>query len=146
MLSWSREIYPFNQAPSGSAMRGLHVRRKVLPSRTIAAEPRGDARATTGLCAFGVRRTKVLREKVHCRSLSSIHMDYNQPLVGGPSVHPTPAMQIGNLQLTGGSIGKRSAHQSELYVTLLYVTFYVTLLCPPRRGSNGLPVAPTHAL
>ena len=80
-------------------MRGLHVRRKVLPSRTIAAEPRSDARATTGLCAFGVRRTKVLREKVHCRSLSSIHIDYNQPLVGGPSVHPTPAMQIGNLQL-----------------------------------------------
>ena len=84
-------------------MRGLHVRRKVLPSRTIAAEPRGDARATTGLCAFGVRRTKVLREKVHCRSLSSIHMDYNQPLVGGPSVHPTPATQIGHLSLAGGS-------------------------------------------
>ena len=80
-------------------MRGLHVRRKVLPSRTIAAEPRGDARATTGLCAFGVRRTKVLREKVHCRSLSSIHMDYNQPLVGGPSVHPTPARAIGNVSL-----------------------------------------------
>ena len=83
-------------------MRGLHVRRKVLPSRTIATEPRGDARATTGLCAFGVLRTKVLREKVHCRSLSSIHMDYNQPLVGGPSVHPTPARAIDNVSVNGG--------------------------------------------
>ena len=68
----------------------------------IAAEPRGDARATTGLCAFGVLRTKVLREKVHCRSLSSIHMDYNQPLVGGPSVHPTPARAIDNVSVHGG--------------------------------------------
>jgi len=33
-------------------------------------------------------------------------MDYNQPLVGGPSVHPTPAMRIGNLSLPGGSISK----------------------------------------
>jgi len=59
--------------------------------------------ATTGLCAFGVLRTKVLREKVHCRSLSSIHMDYNQPLVGGLSVHSTPARQIAKFQLPGGS-------------------------------------------
>ena len=58
--------------------------------------------ATTGLCAFGVLRTKVLREKVHCRSLSSIHMDYNQPLVGGPSVHPTPARAIDNVSVHGG--------------------------------------------
>ena len=106
----ARRVIHIRQAPSGSAMRGLHVRRKVLPSRTIAAEPRGDARATTGLCAFGVRRTKVLREKVHCRSLSSIHMDYNQPLVGGPSVHPTPATQIANLSLDGGSNVFRIAH------------------------------------
>ena len=31
-------------------------------------------------------------------------MDYNQPLVGGPSVHPTPATQIANLSLPGGSM------------------------------------------
>eukprot|EP00966_Prymnesium_polylepis_P203423 4712797-Prymnesium_polylepis.1 len=46
---------------------------------------------------------KVLREKAHCRSSSSIHLYYNQPLVGGLSVHPTPARQIGNLSLAGGS-------------------------------------------
>ena len=113
LLSWSRRIYPFSQAPSGSAMRGLHVRRKVLPRRTIATEPRGDARATTGLCAFGVRRTKVLREKVHCRSLSSIHILYNQALVEGLSVSFDPATRIGNVQLDGGSMKWASADGPE---------------------------------
>ena len=47
--------------------------------------------------------TKVLRENVHCRSLSSIHILYNQPLVGGLSVHPDPARQIVNVSLPGGS-------------------------------------------
>eukprot|EP00966_Prymnesium_polylepis_P042624 990387-Prymnesium_polylepis.1 len=46
---------------------------------------------------------KVLRETVHIRSSSSIHIDYNQPLVGGLSVRSTPARQIYNLQLVGGS-------------------------------------------
>ena len=45
----------------------------------------------------------VLSEEVHCRSLSSIHILYNQPLVDGLSVHPDPATQIVNLQLHGGS-------------------------------------------
>eukprot|EP00966_Prymnesium_polylepis_P087279 2020113-Prymnesium_polylepis.1 len=44
---------------------------------------------------------KVLRENVHCRSSSSIHVDYSQLLVGGLSVHSTPARQTGNLQLAG---------------------------------------------
>ena len=59
------------------------------------------------LSGLGVGPTKVLREKVHCRSLRSIHIDYNQPLVGGPSVHPTPATQIANIifiQLPGGVV------------------------------------------
>eukprot|EP00966_Prymnesium_polylepis_P267518 6180133-Prymnesium_polylepis.1 len=30
-------------------------------------------------------------------------MDYSQPLVGGISVHSTPARQIGKVQLLGGS-------------------------------------------
>ena len=114
-------------------MRGLHVRRKVLPSRTIAAEPRGDARATTGLCAFGVLRTKVLREKVHCRSLSSIHMDYNQPLVGGPSVHPTPATQIANLQLAGGSISIRQNYLN----TQVICTISAPILCMDDERTHG---------
>ena len=47
---------------------------------------------------------KVLSGKVSCRSLSSTHILYNQPSVGGLSVHPDPARQIVNLQLDGGSI------------------------------------------
>eukprot|EP00966_Prymnesium_polylepis_P228393 5286156-Prymnesium_polylepis.1 len=50
---------------------------------------------------------KVLREKVHCRSSSSIHIDYNQPLAGGLSVHSTPARQIHNVSLPGGSSGSQ---------------------------------------
>ena len=86
-----------------SAIHGLSVRRKVLHSRTIAAELRGDVRPTPALCEVGVRLVKVLREKVLCRSSSSIHVDYNQLLVGGLSVHSTPARQIDNLSLDGGS-------------------------------------------
>ena len=52
---------------------------------------------------MGVGPTKVLREKVHCRSLSSIHILYNQPLVGGLSANLDPAKWIANLQLAGGS-------------------------------------------
>ena len=83
------------------AIHGLGPRRKVLHSRTIAAELCGDVRATTALCEVGVRVLSVLRENVHCRSSSSIHIDYNQPLVGGLSVHSTPARQIAKFQLPG---------------------------------------------
>eukprot|EP00966_Prymnesium_polylepis_P122455 2830779-Prymnesium_polylepis.1 len=51
---------------------------------------------------------KVLREKVHCRSSSSINIDYNQPLVGGLSVRSTPARQIHNLSLPGETTVYRS--------------------------------------
>eukprot|EP00966_Prymnesium_polylepis_P325780 7381725-Prymnesium_polylepis.1 len=51
---------------------------------------------------------KVLRETVHCRSSSSIHTDCNQPLVGGLSVHYTPARQIANVSLLGGKADSRS--------------------------------------
>ena len=108
MFSWARRAIPISQASRHSASHGLGARRKVLHSRTIAEELRGDVhvRATTGLCEVGVRRMKVLREKVHCRSSSSIHIDYNQPLVGGLSVHSTPARQIAKFQLPGGSTYK----------------------------------------
>jgi hypothetical protein len=86
-----------------SAIHGLGARRKVLHSRTIAAELQGDVRATTGHCEVGARRMKVLREKVQRRSSSCIRIDYSQPLVGGLRVHSTPATQIANFQLTGGS-------------------------------------------
>ena len=46
--------------------------------------------------------TKVLREKVPCRSLSSAHIDYKQAIVGGLSDTLDPARQIGNLQPYGG--------------------------------------------
>ena len=42
-------------------------------------------------------------ENLHCRSLSSIHIHYNQARVGGLSMSPDPARRIVNLQLTGGS-------------------------------------------
>ena len=47
--------------------------------------------------------TKVLREKVLCRSLSSIHILYNQALVGGLSTSLDPGTRIVNLPLNGGS-------------------------------------------
>ena len=55
-------------------------------------------------CGVGVGPTKVLTENFHSRSLSSIHILYNQALVGGLSASPAPATQIDNLQLTGGSM------------------------------------------
>ena len=42
-------------------------------------------------------------ENLHCRSLSSIHIHYNQARVGGLSMSPDPARRIVNLQLAGGS-------------------------------------------
>ena len=92
-ISWARLAILISQASHHSAIHGLSVRRKVLHSRTIAAELRGDVRATPALCEVGVRLMKVLREKVYCRSSRSIHIDYNQPLVGGLSVNPDPARQ-----------------------------------------------------
>ena len=47
---------------------------------------------------------KVLTEKVHSRSLSSIHILYNQALVGGLRDTFDPATRIGNVSLAGGSI------------------------------------------
>ena len=54
-------------------------------------------------CGSGVGPTKVLREKVHCRSLSSIHILYNQALVGSLSMNATPLTRIVDLSLVGGS-------------------------------------------
>ena len=54
---------------------------------------------TVRLCRVGVGPTKVLREKVPCRSLSSTHIDYKQAIVGGLSDNLDPARQIVNLQL-----------------------------------------------
>jgi hypothetical protein len=47
--------------------------------------------------------TKVLSKNVHCRSLSSIHILYNQALVGGLSAIFHPATRIALVQLPGGS-------------------------------------------
>ena len=99
----TRKAITISQASCDSAIHCLGARRKMLHSRTIAAELRGDVRPTTGLCEVGVRRMKVLREKAQCRSSSSIHIDYNQPLVGGLSVHSTPARKNRNVSLHGGS-------------------------------------------
>ena len=44
-----------------------------------------------------------MSKKVHCRSLSSIHILYNQALVGGLSVSYVPATWIDNIQLDRGS-------------------------------------------
>ena len=55
------------------------------------------------LAGFALGQVLVLNEKVHCRSLSSIHILYNQALVGGLSNSFDPATRIVNLQLTGGS-------------------------------------------
>ena len=99
MFSWAGRAILISQASRHSAIHGLGARRKVLHSRTIAAELRGDVRATPALCEVGVRLMKVLRERVHCRSSSSTRVDYNQPLVGGLSVHSTPARQIAKFQL-----------------------------------------------
>ena len=43
-----------------------------------------------------------MSKKVHCRSLSSIHILYNQALVGGLSDSSDPATRIVNLSLLGG--------------------------------------------
>ena len=61
--------------------------------------------------------TKVLREKVVCRSLSSIHILYNQALVGGLSMNATPARQIVNLQLPGGSTVACTEHSNSFTIT-----------------------------
>ena len=76
----------------------------VLVARCYAAETRrSHVRPTTGLCGAGVGPTKVLSKKVHCGSLSSIHIHYNQALVGGLSDTFDPATRIHNLQPYGGS-------------------------------------------
>eukprot|EP00966_Prymnesium_polylepis_P289541 6687956-Prymnesium_polylepis.1 len=59
---------------------------------------------------------KVLRENVHCRSSSSIHIDYNQPFVGGLSVHSTPARQMVNLSLAGDFRDEIAVGQSSLTI------------------------------
>ena len=46
---------------------------------------------------------KVLIKKVQCSSLSSIHVLYNQTLVGGVSCTLTPARWIANVKVNGGS-------------------------------------------
>ena len=55
----------------------------------------------------GVGLTKGLSEKSLSSSLISIHILYNQALVGGLSVSYVPATRIDNIQLHGGS--RRSA-------------------------------------
>ena len=83
---------------------------EVMVSRYAApSERHGFRRVTTAvalsvrLSGFGVGPTMVLREKVLCRSLSTIHILYNQALVGGLRTNPDPARQIVNLQLNGGT-------------------------------------------
>ena len=44
-----------------------------------------------------------MRKNVHCRSLSTIHMIYDQALVGGLSDSSDPARWSPNIQLDGGS-------------------------------------------
>ena len=55
------------------------------------------------LAGFALGQVKVLSRKVHCMSLSSIHILYNQAIVGGIKPLLRPARQIVNLQLDGGS-------------------------------------------
>ena len=65
-----------------------------------------------------------MSKKVHCRSLSSIHILYNQALVGGLSDSSDPATRIVNLSLDGGSIAKNRVE----------------------NASGGTERRPTHAL
>eukprot|EP00966_Prymnesium_polylepis_P018314 421899-Prymnesium_polylepis.1 len=76
---------------------------------------------------------KVLRKKVHSRSSSSIHLDYNQPLAGGLSVHSTPARQIGNLSLTGRSTDVATTHESKL----VQAATLPPAVRPPRPWGKG---------
>ena len=48
--------------------------------------------------------------KVLHRSLSSIHILYNQALVGGLSMNATPTKWIPNIQLNGGSSRRLQRH------------------------------------
>ena len=83
-------------------------------SRTIAepealraglrASLRGHVPPATSVRGAGVSPTKGLSEKPLCRSLSSIHVLYNQAIVGEMGPLLASARWIGNVQLPGGSI------------------------------------------
>ena len=77
--------------------------------------------------------TKVLREKVLCRSLSSIHILYNQALVGGLSDSFDPAVRIAKFQENGGSTSKRTSEERP------YSYYPFPLLTTP---SGGYPLVP----
>ena len=55
------------------------------------------------LAGLALGQVLVLSKKVHCMSLSSIHILYNQALAGGLSDSFDPIMHIGNFQSAGGS-------------------------------------------
>ena len=103
MYSCSRRIDLITQAHRQSAIRGLGARREVPSSRNTADELRGHVPPTTSVCGAGVGPTKVLSENPLCRSLSSIHILYNQAIVGEMGPRLTSARWIHNVQLHGGS-------------------------------------------
>ena len=61
-------------------------------------------RLPLAFCGAGVGPTKVLSENPLCRSLSSIHILYNQAIVGEMGPLLASARWIANVQLPGGSI------------------------------------------
>ena len=92
------------QAHRQSAIRGLGARREVPCSRNTADELRGHVPPTTSVRGAGVGPTKVLSEKPLCRSLSSIHILYNQAIVGEMGPLLASARWIANVSLPGGSM------------------------------------------
>ena len=103
LYSCSRRTDLITQAHRQSAIRGLGARHEVPCSRNTADELRGHVPPTTSVRGAGVGPTKVLSEKPLCRSLSSIHILYNQAIVGEMGPLLASARQIDNVSLPGGS-------------------------------------------
>ena len=78
---------------------------RCLGSTNTADELRGHVPPTTSVRGAGVGPTKVLSENPLCRSLSSIHILYNQAIVGEMGPLLASARQIDNVSLPGGSTG-----------------------------------------
>ena len=74
--------------------------------------------------------------KVLPRSLSSIHILYNQALVGGLSDSFDPATRIANVKVNGGS--KRSAQQCFFASAIIASQLYVHRALSSRFASRSV--------
>ena len=74
-----------------------------------------------------------MSKTVPCRSLSSIHILYNQALVGGLSDTFDPAPRIANVSSAGGSIRIKALSQSDSELT--------SRTCSGRREVNLFRIA-----